>query len=112
MPGHDPRNGLTLCTTHHTAFEEYYFFIRFMPDVSILLYSSGPQVFIENRPLWDYEKDGFKRQKPLFEEGRPHKKQKVSDVQDATGASSRKLELNSSVFTDTLAATRAMPSWL
>jgi len=49
--------------------------------------------WVDSEGLWDYEKDGFKRQKPLFEEGRPHKKQKESDVQDATGASSRKVEL-------------------
>lgn len=29
---HDPRNGLSLCPTHHNYFDQYYFFIRFVPS--------------------------------------------------------------------------------
>lgn len=52
---HEPRNGLTLYTNHHTAFDRYYFFIRFMPEVRCprLLYSFS-QAFIENRPGCSY----------------------------------------------------------
>ncbi|KAF8960878.1 hypothetical protein BDZ97DRAFT_1831237 [Flammula alnicola] len=29
---HEPRNGLSLCKTHHYLFDEFYFFIRYNPD--------------------------------------------------------------------------------
>ncbi|EJD07263.1 uncharacterized protein FOMMEDRAFT_164286 [Fomitiporia mediterranea MF3/22] len=31
-PGHEPRNGLTMCVLHHRFFYRYRFFIRFLPD--------------------------------------------------------------------------------
>lgn len=32
-PRHEPRNGLLMCVAHHRAFDRYYFFIRFFPDI-------------------------------------------------------------------------------
>ena len=32
-PGHEARNGMTMCATHHRLFDSYVFFIRFFADV-------------------------------------------------------------------------------
>ena len=32
---HEPRNGLLMCPTHQLLFDRYYFFIRYMPRVSL-----------------------------------------------------------------------------
>ena len=34
----EPRNGITLCGSHHYCFDEYRFFIRWVPSVSILIF--------------------------------------------------------------------------
>jgi len=34
VPRHEPRDGLLMCSNHHTNFDDYSFFIRFMPEVS------------------------------------------------------------------------------
>jgi hypothetical protein len=35
-PRHEPRDGITMCKMHHALFDEYSFFIRFFPDVSLI----------------------------------------------------------------------------
>ncbi len=35
-PRHEPRNGITMCKTHHRRFNSYDFFIRFFPDVRLI----------------------------------------------------------------------------
>jgi len=46
-PDHDPRDGLLMCPTHHSAFDKHKFFIRFLP-------SSRRFVFINYSGLRDY----------------------------------------------------------
>ncbi|KAM6504521.1 hypothetical protein JOM56_001464 [Amanita muscaria] len=37
-PAHEPRNGLLLCRTHHGDFDEYSFFIRFVPHTGRFIF--------------------------------------------------------------------------
>ncbi|KAF8585920.1 hypothetical protein K439DRAFT_1646404 [Ramaria rubella] len=50
FPRHEPRDGLLMCRNHHSLFDEYAFFIRFLPDIRkfiLINYSCDPalQVF-------------------------------------------------------------------
>jgi len=44
-PRHEPRDGLLMCNNHHTLFDGYAFFIRFLPDIRkfvLVNYSNEP----------------------------------------------------------------------
>ena len=76
-----------------------------IPNLDMLRFAD----WIDTEDLWDYEKNTFKRQRPLREGG--HKKQK-HNVQAQAPKLGFKLEaLNSKVVTDILAATHTMPAW-
>jgi hypothetical protein len=40
-PQHEPRNGLLLCSNHRIWFDNYFFFLRFSPKVSLIPLTSG-----------------------------------------------------------------------
>jgi hypothetical protein len=44
QPDHEPRNGLSMCANHHLLFDQYYFFISFYPDVSLICLCFGPSI--------------------------------------------------------------------
>jgi hypothetical protein len=70
--------------------------------------------WIDSDDLWDYEKDGFKRQKPPRRGKLPPRRKPTQAQSSTAGASAshtRKLGLNANVIADILTATRAMPSW-
>ncbi|KAH9037821.1 hypothetical protein EDB85DRAFT_2196833 [Lactarius pseudohatsudake] len=37
-PQHEPRNGLLMCNFHHTLFDKFLFFIRFVPDTQRFIF--------------------------------------------------------------------------
>ncbi|KAH9178216.1 hypothetical protein EDB89DRAFT_1843740 [Lactarius sanguifluus] len=44
---HDPRNGLLMCDDHHTLFDNYFFFLRFVPTTQrfvLVNYSGIPEL--------------------------------------------------------------------
>jgi hypothetical protein len=47
MPGHDPRNGMLMCSTHHRQFDQFAFVIRFIPEVRLVRLSFGSCIYIK-----------------------------------------------------------------
>jgi len=46
-PRHEPRDGLLMCPNHHTLFDDYTFFIRFLPNIRkfvLVNYSNHPDL--------------------------------------------------------------------